>query len=120
MRYEGKSESDAASAAAQALGRQVSQIRYRIVRDERSFWGGRVVEIEVEEPSSKIEAGESAAGDQSSGFELSRPPVAERLSRPKASPESRVESGVIGAEEQSSSFELSRLPGAERPTQPKV
>src|SRR5712691_4565977 len=110
MRYEGKSESDAATAAAEALGRPVSQIRYRIVRDERSFWGGRVVEIEVEEPNSKIEPGGSAAGDQSSGFELSRPPVAERPSGPKAGPESSVESGVTGAEEQRSGFELSRLP----------
>jgi len=121
MRYEGKSESDAASAAAQALGRPVSQIRYRIVRDERSFWGGRVVEIEVEEvDSQQSTVDRSEAETEGSEFELYRPPVAERLSRPKASPESRVESGVIGAEEQGSSFELSRLPGAERPPQPKV
>jgi spoIIIJ-associated protein len=91
MRYEGKSESDAAESAARVLGQPVSAIRYRIVRDERSFWGGRVVEIEVEEPAPKIDAGGSEAGDQSSGFELSRPPVAERLARPIARPEAESE-----------------------------
>jgi spoIIIJ-associated protein len=99
MRYEGKSESDAADAAARALGQPVSAIRYRIVRDERSFWGGRVVEIEVEEPDSKIGAVGTAAGDQSSGFELSRPPVAERLSRPIASRQSTVDSREVEGEE---------------------
>jgi spoIIIJ-associated protein len=48
MRYEGKSEEDAADQAARALGRPVATLRYRIIRDEKSFWGGRVVEIEVE------------------------------------------------------------------------
>src|SRR5712692_2361238 len=106
MRYEGKSEADAAESAARALGQPVSAIRYRIVRDERSFWGGRVVEIEVEEPDSKIEAGGSAAGDQSSGFELSRPPVAERLSRPIASRQSTVNR----PENEGSEFEPYRPP----------
>lgn len=58
MRFEGKSEVDAAATAARALGRLVSELRYRVVRDERSFWGGRVVEIEVEE---RVEAQPSAA-----------------------------------------------------------
>src|SRR6266581_4552474 len=120
MRYEGKSESDAAESAARALGQPVSAIRYRIVRDERSFWGGRVVEIEVEEADPKIGVGETGAGDQSSGFELSRPPVAERTSRPISSPAPRAERGETGAEGQGPRFELSRLPGAERPPQPKA
>jgi spoIIIJ-associated protein len=47
MRFEGKSEPDAVSAAAEALKRPEAEIQYRVVRDERSFWGGRVVEIEV-------------------------------------------------------------------------
>ena len=50
MRYEGKTEADAIEAAAQAIGVPVSELKYRVVRDERSFWGGRVVEIELEEP----------------------------------------------------------------------
>ena len=114
MRYEGKSESDAAESAARALGQPVSAIRYRIVRDERSFWGGRVVEIEVEEPDPKIEAVGSAAGDQSSGFELSGPPAAEQLSRPIASRQSTVNR----AENEGSEFEAYRPPIAERTSRP--
>jgi spoIIIJ-associated protein len=48
MRYEGKSEAEAVEAAANERGVPAGQLRYRIVRDEKSFWGGRVVEIEVE------------------------------------------------------------------------
>src|SRR5262249_46869230 len=49
MRYEGKSEADAVAAAAEDLGRAAETLKYRVVRDEKSFWGGRVVEIEVDE-----------------------------------------------------------------------
>src|SRR3954465_3181428 len=49
MRYEAKSEREALGAAAKAMGRPAESIPYRVVRDEKSFWGGRVVEIEVEE-----------------------------------------------------------------------
>ncbi len=45
MRYEGKTVDDAVAAAAQALGVPAAQLQYRVVRDEKSFWGGRVVEI---------------------------------------------------------------------------
>ena len=48
MRYEGKSEEDAVESAAKQLGRAPGELKYRVVRDERSFWGGRVVEIDVE------------------------------------------------------------------------
>lgn len=48
MRYEGKSVEDALAAAASALDRPPGEIQYRLVRDEKSFWGGRLVEIEVE------------------------------------------------------------------------
>lgn len=48
MRYEGKSEAEAVEAAANERGVPAGQLRYKIVRDEKSFWGGRVVEIEVE------------------------------------------------------------------------
>jgi spoIIIJ-associated protein len=60
MRYEGKTEADAIEAAARAIGVPVSELKYRVVRDERSFWGGRVVEIELEEPG-KVEGRESRA-----------------------------------------------------------
>ena len=48
MRFEGKSEQDAIETALKELKRPASQLRYHVVRDEKSFWGGRVVEIEVE------------------------------------------------------------------------
>ena len=89
MRYEGKSESDAAESAARALGQPVSAIRYRIVRDERSFWGGRVVEIEVEEgvDSRQSTVDRAELEKQSPEWEPSRPLVPERLARPIARPE---------------------------------
>jgi len=49
MRYEAKTEQDALAAAAKALGKPAAEIRYTVIRDEKAFWGGRVVEIEVEE-----------------------------------------------------------------------
>ena len=48
MRFEGKSEQEAIETALRELKRPASSLRYSIVRDEKSFWGGRVVEIEVE------------------------------------------------------------------------
>jgi spoIIIJ-associated protein len=51
MRFEGKTPEDALQTAAKELGRPAQEIGYRTVRDEKSFWGGRVVEIEVEEPA---------------------------------------------------------------------
>lgn len=52
MRYEAKTEVDAVAGAAKALGKPASELKYTVIRDEKAFWGGRVVEIEVEEPSS--------------------------------------------------------------------
>ena len=92
MRYEGKSEADAAESAARALGQPVSAIRYRIVRDERSFWGGRVVEIEVEEEvNSRQSTGDSAEAEKESPeFEPYRPPVEERRPGATAGPETEA------------------------------
>lgn len=50
MKFEAKTEPEAVEAAAKALGKTAAEIQYRVVRDEKSFWGGRVVEIEVDEP----------------------------------------------------------------------
>lgn len=47
MRYEGKTEQDAVEGAAKALGKPAAQLEYTVIRDEKAFWGGRVVEIEV-------------------------------------------------------------------------
>jgi hypothetical protein len=49
MRYEAKSEREAVEGAARALGRSEAELKYTVIRDEKSFWGGRVVEIEVED-----------------------------------------------------------------------
>jgi len=49
MRFEGKTEQEAVENALRQLGRRASELKYRVVRDEKSFWGGRVVEIEVEQ-----------------------------------------------------------------------
>jgi spoIIIJ-associated protein len=49
MRYEAKTVEDAVSGAAKALGRPAAELKYTVIRDEKAFWGGRVVEIEVEE-----------------------------------------------------------------------
>lgn len=50
MRFEAKSEADAVEQAARELRIEAGQVEYRVVRDEKSFWGGRIVEIEVPEP----------------------------------------------------------------------
>ena len=49
MRYEAKTVEEAIDGAARALGKTASELKYTVIRDEKSFWGGRVVEIEVDE-----------------------------------------------------------------------
>jgi spoIIIJ-associated protein len=49
MRYEAKTVEEAVDGAARALGKTASELKYTVIRDEKSFWGGRVVEIEVDE-----------------------------------------------------------------------
>jgi spoIIIJ-associated protein len=61
MRYEGKSEAEAVETASREIGRPAGELRYRIVRDEKSFWGGRVVEIEVEEEEGRRAVAEAVA-----------------------------------------------------------
>ena len=82
MRYEGKSEIEAVEEAAKALGRPAAELRYRVIRDEKSFWGGRIVEIEIE-----IEADKSSPEAARRGGEAAPEPetpapasVAARLS----------------------------------------
>ena len=53
MRYEAKTEEDAVAGAARALGKPASELKYTVIRDEKAFWGGRVVEIEVEDAGSR-------------------------------------------------------------------
>jgi spoIIIJ-associated protein len=56
MRFEAKTEADAVEQAARALNRVVEAVQYRVVRDEKSFWGGRIVEIEVADPETETPA----------------------------------------------------------------
>lgn len=69
MRYEGKSEIEAVEEAAKALGRPAAELRYRVIRDEKSFWGGRIVEIEIE-----IEADQSSPEGVRRGAEAAPEP----------------------------------------------
>ncbi len=59
MRYEAKTLEEAIEGAARALGKPAGELHYVVIRDEKSFWGGRVVEIEVE--------GEEAPGREAGG-----------------------------------------------------
>jgi spoIIIJ-associated protein len=63
MRFEAKTEADAVERAAGALSCSTADVKYRVVRDEKSFWGGRIVEIEVETPraSAASDSKETAA-----------------------------------------------------------
>jgi spoIIIJ-associated protein len=61
MRYEGKSETEAAANAARELGLDPERLRYKVVRDEKSFWGGRLVEIEIEIEAESASAAPPAA-----------------------------------------------------------
>jgi spoIIIJ-associated protein len=47
MRFEGKTEEEAVALALKTLKRPASELSYTVIRDEKSFWGGRVVEIEA-------------------------------------------------------------------------
>jgi spoIIIJ-associated protein len=53
MRYEAKTVEDAVAGAAKSLGRSAAELKYTVIRDEKAFWGGRVVEIEVEDGGSR-------------------------------------------------------------------
>src|SRR5262249_23547889 len=88
MRYEGKSEVDALAAAAAALGKPAESLAYRVIRDEKSFWGGGVVEIEVES-GERPEEPLPAAGDRLEGSTSSQgePASATRMTEGAMDPE---------------------------------
>jgi spoIIIJ-associated protein len=95
MRFEAKTEADAVESAAQALDCSTAEVKYHVVRDEKSFWGGRIVEIEVETPA----ASAPAAGDSQ---ETAAAVVQTSLDQPPAALERETERGA------------SRAPGARR------
>ena len=61
MRFEAKSEAEAVDQAAKEFGIEAARVEYRVVRDEKSFWGGRIVEIEAPEPGQSAPAPPEAA-----------------------------------------------------------
>ncbi|HEX5135065.1 MAG TPA: R3H domain-containing nucleic acid-binding protein [Thermoanaerobaculia bacterium] len=92
MRFEAKTEADAVEQAARALGRSTADVSYRVIRDEKSFWGGRIVEIEVEAPAGAApmasEASETAIAVEQTA--LDQPPAAlEREEKAAAADRSR-------------------------------
>jgi len=58
MRFEGKTEEEAVALALKELKRPAAELSYKVIRDEKSFWGGRVVEIEVEAVGGREPEGE--------------------------------------------------------------
>jgi len=65
MRYEAKTVEEAVEGAARALGKTAAELKYTVIRDEKSFWGGRVVEIDVDEGrGGRVEAREPRAEDR--------------------------------------------------------
>jgi len=65
MRYEAKTVEEAVEGAARALGKTATELKYTVIRDEKSFWGGRVVEIDVDEGrGGRVEAREPRAEDR--------------------------------------------------------
>lgn len=69
MRFEGKTEEEAVSTALKTLKRPAAELSYTVIRDEKSFWGGRVVEIEVGGVEDAAVPAEAAAAQE-------RPPAA--------------------------------------------
>jgi len=99
MRYEGKSEKDAVEEAARALGRPAADVRYRVVRDEKSFWGGRVVEIEIEAdqaPEGEAPHGKSRGAEAAPEPETMAPPAISVAARPSAGPRDAMPPAATG------------------------
>ena len=71
MRFEAKNEADAVEQAARALGKPAAEVSYRVIRDEKSFWGGRIVEIEVDAPAAGAETQPAAFREE--GAEATAP-----------------------------------------------
>ena len=90
MRFEGKSEQEAVEAAAKALEKAVADLRYTVLRDEKSFWGGRVVEIEVEEAPGRPSAPPKTAAPGPAEGEVGQ--------EEPGHPERGIEAAATGAE----------------------
>jgi spoIIIJ-associated protein len=91
MRFEGKTEEEAVSTALKTLKRPAAELSYTVIRDEKSFWGGRVVEIEV----AGVEAGAVAAGPADASERL---PLSEEAAQPEPPAAVREERRAAAAE----------------------
>ena len=80
MRYEAKTEQEAVEGAAKALGKSPEGLKYTVIRDEKSFWGGRVVEIEVDDGGADPQR---AADSEPEPAEPIRPAPAPRPAAPR-------------------------------------
>jgi spoIIIJ-associated protein len=80
MRFEAKTEAEAVEQAARTLNRPAGEVRYTVVRDEKSFWGGRIVEIDVAEPAGETPRPPPAA------FEGPEPVATAQRLEPPANP----------------------------------
>jgi spoIIIJ-associated protein len=102
MRYEGKSEQDAVGEASRALGKPAEDLRYHVVRDEKSFWGGRVVEIEVEGAERAMPEAERAPEPEppaaSAAAVGSAAPAARSAAREPAAPAASGEDAIAAVE----------------------
>jgi spoIIIJ-associated protein len=79
MRFEAKTEADAVEQAARTLNRPAGEVRYSVVRDEKSFWGGRIVEIEVEGPAGETPRPPAVDLDVTPSGAIAAPPPAARV-----------------------------------------
>lgn len=124
MRYEAKSEREALEAAAKAMGRPAESIPYRIVRDEKSFWGGRVVEIEVEAESGSGNAPAPSAAREAALEPAPQHESAEPAARPTrvlwrdSSPEGSLQTPAAGASTEDEETWDARPPHAPAPRGP--
>ena len=84
MRYEAKTVEEAVEGAARALGRTAAELKYTVIRDEKSFWGGRVVEIEVDEGEPRVAVGRSSSSEAPRAGEPSRSGDAAAERRPSS------------------------------------
>lgn len=116
MRFEAKTEAEAVELAARELRIEASGVRYRVVRDEKSFWGGRIVEIETEEPAGNARPPvESAAPERKSpaparfeGDDDDTVPAApSRPAAPRSAPEAVLDEEAFAAVESTLSELLS-------------
>ena len=96
MKYEAKTEEEAVAGAARALGKPPEELKYTVIRDEKSFWGGRVVEIEVEEDRTERRPPETET-PVSEAIEAEKPAHAARR-EPQREPRESSQPGATDAE----------------------